>query len=165
MKLKFWSNLRSKSREVKESLTQIAIAGLNGLGEIWPDRNYKNFAEEVYMKNVIGFRCIDYIARSFSSVPWKLFNQISEDEREIVNNHPINQLLKRANPDTSFNFLTYEYISYLCLDGNTYMERVAPETGPNKDIPQELYTLRPDRMKILINPETGQKKGYEHEVL
>lgn len=160
MNWKFW---QGKPVEEKESITSVAIASMTGSGEIWPKRDYANYAKEVYQMNPVAYRCIDMISKCVSTVSWQLFNNISEEEREVVENHPINSLLKRANPETSFNYSTYEVMSYLLMAGNTYYERIRPLSGKNKGYAQELWTLRPDRMKILIDPATGRKIGYEHE--
>jgi HK97 family phage portal protein len=55
-------------------------------------------------------------------------------------------------------------VSYLPLAGNAYFEKLAPLTGPNKGIPQELYVLRPDRMRVMVDKTTGLKKGYEYDM-
>jgi len=71
-----------KRIESKVSRASGAIAtGIPG-GVVWPDRNYENFAKETYMKNVIAYRCIDLIAKSASSVTWKLFKKTGEKKNE-----------------------------------------------------------------------------------
>ena len=50
------------------------------------------------------------------------------------------------------------------MAGNAFLERVKPETGPNRDLVKELWTLRPDRMKININQQTGMKTGYTYTI-
>ena len=154
MKLKFWQ------REKKESRTGLLIgAGFPG-GTVWSDKNYASFAKETYMKNVIAYRCIDYISKSVSSVPYGLFRTLPDGEREQDFNHSFNNVLIRANPKTSWMMLVYAHISYFCMSGNAYMERVKPDSGPNRTDVKELYTLRPDRMQIKVNESTGQISGY-----
>ncbi len=158
MKLNLLEKFFLKRIEQKASKVSAAIvAGIPG-GVVWPERNYENFAKETYMKNVIAFRCIDVISKSVASVPWKLFKMVEdpdteEGKKEIVTNHPINAVLKRANPRESFTFLLLSHMSYLLMAGNAFMERVGPSTGPNQGKVSELYTLRPDRMKILTGRE------------
>ncbi len=129
----------------------------------WTPRDYANFAKETYMTNLIAFRCIDMIAKSVSSVSWKLF-QKTGDEATVIENNPINDLLRRANPEESFSYLNYKTVSYLAMAGNVYIEQVRPETGPNQVTPKELYALRPDRIKIQVNETTGQKTAYIYTV-
>jgi HK97 family phage portal protein len=44
-------------------------------------------------------------------------------------------------------------MSYLLVSGNGFIERVGPSMGSNQGVIKELYTLRPDRMKILTNDQ------------
>jgi HK97 family phage portal protein len=148
-------------RPLKNSRTAGAIVtGLPG-GEVWPDRNYENYAKETYMKNVIAYRCIDVIAKSASSVPWKLLREIDEKKYEAVQEHPINAVLKRPNPRQSLTWLNYSIVSYLCIAGNSYVEKVSPAGGQNQGQVKELYCLRPDRMKIKTNTK-GEISGYTY---
>lgn len=178
MKLNFLEKYvlkRISSREQKASRTAGAIVtGIPG-GVVWPDRNYENFARETYMKNWITFRCIDLIAKSTGSVPWKLLRRVDERKYEPVPDHPINMVLKRPNPRESLTFLVYSIISYLCFAGNTFIEKVGPSTGPNQANVRELYSLRPDRFKINTDKEgniisysyniNGQEVTYEVDIV
>ena len=157
MNLKFW-----KKREEKTSRTAVIVGtGFPG-GVVWAERNYENFAKETYMKNVIAFACIDKIAKAVSSVPWKLFKKIGEGEKEELNEHPFNSVLKRANPENSWMMLSYSHISYLCMSGNAFLERITTDTGGNIGQVKELWSLRPDRMKINVNDKTGLITGYTY---
>jgi HK97 family phage portal protein len=113
----------------------------------WSPRNYQNFAQETYMKNVIAFRCMDYIAKSVASVDFKLYKQ-SGTERTVVENHPLNRILTRPNPSDSWSFFMIKNIVYLLISGNDFIQRISPTTGRNSGIPQELHVLRPDKMVI-----------------
>lgn len=124
----------------------------------WPQKDYYNFASETYMKNVISFRCIFYIATSLASVKWDLYRK-DEDEKEKVTDNPISKLLKRANPQESFVFLIQKLISYYLISGNSYIEKVAPANG----IPKELYVLRPDKMTIRTDEKSGLINRYIYD--
>jgi HK97 family phage portal protein len=131
-------------------------------GAVWTPKDYENYAKESYLKNVVAFRCIDEISKCISSVAWKVFEQINEDAREAISNHPMNDLLNRPNPRDSFSFLMLSLSSYLVMSGNSFIERVSPDSGDNKGIPKELHVLRPDRMKILTS--NGILSGFEYKV-
>lgn len=146
-------------RAIKVSRT--AILNIREGVARWSPRNYKKFAEETYMKNVIAFRCMDYIGKSVATVPWKLYQKI-DDKRETVSDHPINKLLEKPNPNESFNFLMLRYVVFLLISGNSFFEKVAPETGGNSGIPAELYVLRPDKFKINLNEQTGTVQSYTY---
>ena len=129
-------------------------------GVSWPEANYDNFARETYLKNIIAFRCIKMIAESVSSVEWELYKEDSDGGKEEIDNHEILYLLKRPNPDDSFNFLILKAISYFVMSGNMFFERVSTSSSGNSNIPKELFILRPDKMTININKITGQIDGY-----
>lgn len=156
---------RRINRILEEKASQVqALLSVGGGGAVWADQDFENFAKESYLKNVISYRCIDLIAKSVSSVPWKLFREKGDDAREEILVHPIVPLLKRANPQDSFSYIMLANTAYLVMNGNCYFERVRMSGGEGARYPKELYTLRPDRVSIQINDNTGQKTGYKYMV-
>jgi HK97 family phage portal protein len=70
-------------------------------------------------------------------------------------------LISRPNPLQGKYELIESAVCHLYLSGNTYMECVgAPGQGA---VPQELYVLRPDRMKVIPDP-VHYVRGYEYSV-
>lgn len=151
-------------REEKSSLAASIIAAPGSGGVIWTPRGYENFSKETYLKNVTAFRSIDEIATNVSSVPWKEFRRIDEDKREVSTDTAIAEVLKRPNPNESLEFVMLSATAYLVMSGNSFFERVVLEGGPNAGNIKELYTLRPDRFKLKINPSTGQLEKYIYMV-
>lgn len=152
-------NIFKKMFARKESRTVITFSKYGNVK--WTPKNYTNYAEETYMKNVIAFRCMDYKAKSVASVPWKLFKQL-EEGREMIKQHPIIELIKRPNPQYSWQVLMIRCLIYFDISGNSFFEKVSPDTGPNITIPQELYNLRPDKFKIEQN-DKGQIIAYIYD--
>ena len=151
--MSFWQRLFSKATPA------IGASTFGDSGVAWTEQRYDKQVQESYLKNVIAFRCISEIASAVSSVPWNLYRHSSQEERIVVENHPIIKLLTRANPSEGFAFLMFKSTGYLVMTGNTYLERVSPDTGPNRGIPKELYSLRPDQMKILVNNDISEYQG------
>ena len=153
-------------KQTEQKVSKIAPLLVVGNGTaIWPSKDYETYCLEAYLKCVISFRCVDIISKSASSVPWNLFRETSEGKRETIKNHPVNKILKRANPRQSFTSVTLSNMAYLLLNGNAYMEKTGPDSGPNKGIPFELYSHRPDRIKIIpvVDGSTkGQIAGYSY---
>lgn len=147
-----------KESEVQKILVQ------GGTGAIFTPKRYDLYAKEVYLKNVIGYRCIVEIANAVGSVEWGLFRQAKDGKRIEVFNHPVNRILTRANPYEAFGTMLGNATAFMVLDGNAFVERKGPQTGPNKGIPKEMYSHRPDRMQILVDPPTGLLKGYKYVV-
>lgn len=151
------------SRKRKASATTSIIIEGSG-GTVWTPQDYENFARETYLKNVISYRCIDIIAKSVASVPWQIKRRLPNGEAVAVNAHYLNSIFQRPNPDKSWASLMVESICYLLISGNIFIEKVSTSGGPNRGKVQEVYSLRPDRMKILTNPYTGRLAGYEYTV-
>lgn len=128
----------------------------------WSTRNYRNFAIEAYMTNFVSFRCIDMIAQSMCSVPWKVFKKV-DDGREEQPEHPLSRVLHRTKPTEGFSAFQYGATAFLALDGNTYIEKLSTDTGPNRGIPQELTVHRPELIKHVLDENTKQLIGYALE--
>lgn len=134
-------------RERKESAVGFLHAMINASGPVWAPRDYKNFAEEGYAKNVILFRCIFEIAKACSTVPLLLVDR--KKGKEEATDHPLMDLLDRPNPIQGGSALLESHYSYKMIAGNAFLEGVRPQ--PNLP-PKELFSLRPDRFSIRPNP-------------
>lgn len=141
--------------------TSVILPG--GSGAIWKPRDYDTFAQEAYLTNVVSFRCIDEIAKAMESIDWYIERFKKDGSTEEVTDHPVLELMYKPNPEYSWGELIYSHIAFGIIAGNGYMEALAPESGPNKGIAKELWSIRPDRMSILVNPSTGLRTGYEYQ--
>jgi len=155
----FWNrknkNINPKSK--KDSAVQgIMVSGMQEA--VYSDRDYANFAKEGYIENVICYRATTVISKSVASVPWKLYRKLANGETEEVQDHVILNTIKRPNRSMGWTALSQELIAYLIIAGNSYVERVT--TFNEKEIPSELYIVRPDRMNIKINTVTGEISHY-----
>ncbi len=156
---KLFSMFRKESRT-----TQVRVAAVGSGGTIEPVRNYENFARETYLKNATAFQAITCVAWNVSIPPWGLFKRLPDGNREQITDDPLVEVLKRPNPSESLAFLMLRASAYLAMSGNSFFERITQDTGPNRGILRELHALRPDRMKILVEPTTGQLRGYKYTV-
>ena len=100
---------------------------------------YEDLAKEGYLKNAIVYRCVNEISKGASAVPFiiKLGDQIIEE-------HPLIDLLMRPNPLQSYSEFFNSLYGYVLLSGNAYILKVGSEMGT----PKELHQLRPDRIQI-----------------
>ncbi|RMD52390.1 phage portal protein [Candidatus Parcubacteria bacterium] len=141
-----------KSQPHEEKLSAAYQTHVQGLPTaIWSPNNYRGFSEEGYKTNVIAYEAINKMARAVASIKWKVVSGGEE-----IENHPVAELLRRPNPVQSGQEWWMMKISYLLISGNAFDERVV-EGGRLL----ELWTLRPDRMKI-IPADTGLPKAYEY---
>jgi len=126
----------SKTLETKNS----NMMGYFGVGtEEAKVYTYQQLAKEGYLKNAIVYRCVNEISKGASAVPLILKNG-----DEIVEQHPIIDLLNRPNPLQSYSEFFNSLFGYVLLGGNAYILKVGAEQGA----PKELHQLRPDRMVI-----------------
>lgn len=129
------------------------IITANSKNAIWTKNNAKAFAEEGYQRNVIAYQAINKIADSVASVPLMLMRKDQE-----ITEHPVLALLDRPNPMQSGVEFMRAHVGFFKIAGNAYMERVVANNTP-----RELYTLRPDRMKV-IPGDGGFPRGYVYKM-
>jgi HK97 family phage portal protein len=130
----------------KASQARVAMS-VERLGQpVTSPANYLAFSKEGYQKNAIVYRCIRLIAMNCAGIKWDLYTK-GKNPREIEE-HPILTLMDKPNPMQGWGSLFEAFISYLAISGNGYMEAIGPESGKP---PMELWTVRPDLMKIIPN--------------
>jgi len=150
---------RGKASRISRIITPRGAGGV-----CWTPKNYENYANETYLKNVIAYKAIDEIAKSVASVTWNQYRRISDDERQEVTDTDIAKRLKRPNPGEGFAFLMLKTTAYLVMCGNAFIERVGPTTGPNKGKVLELYSHRPDRFSMKFDLGSGQLAEFIYTV-
>jgi HK97 family phage portal protein len=104
-----------------------------------PKDSYHDLAKDGYQENAIVYRCVNEISKGAASVPFKLFRG-----EQPIEDHPLLDLLARPNPMNSGSEYFQTLYSYVLLSGNSFLLKAGPE---NRE-PDELYLLRPDRVKI-----------------
>lgn len=136
-----------------------SLLSLFNLGQaVWTPRRYDKFAEEGYQKNVVAYSSIREVAKGASSVPWRLYRNRGEKRIEIKD-HPLLKLLKRPNPMQGGACFLESVYGFFMISGNAYIEAVGPDNGQ----PREIYSHRPDRMKI-VPGRFGLPQAYEYSV-
>lgn len=122
---------------------------------VWSNRSYEAFAQEGYVKNVVCYKCISMIARSASSVEFKLYDK---NTNKTLQRHPILDLLANPNPlQNRFGFFENLYSDRL-ISGNAYIQAVSLN-----DTPKELFILRPDRVTIIVG-NSSLPIAYKYKV-
>ena len=114
---------------------------------------YQRLSQEGYQQNAIVYRCINEIANGAAAVKFKVFDGDTQ-----IENHPLEVLLNRPNPQMAGSEYFQALYSFLLLDGNSYALR-----SDVNGRPVELHTLRPDR--ITITPSKTQiPANYQYKV-
>jgi HK97 family phage portal protein len=145
------------SPERKASATGRLIALESGGRARWTPRDYAALAREGYTRNAIVFRAVRVTAESVGALSFLLHEGAAEHDT-----HPLLDLIARPNPRQDGPSFLENIAAHLLLAGNAYIEAVGidGEAGPNV---RELYTLRPDRMKVVPGPD-GWPQAYDYTV-
>jgi len=128
----------------------------------WTDKDYGNLAKASYETNDIAYSSIELFARNFSQIEFKLFETRGRDKEEIPE-HPLLSLLRRPNPKQGKGEFLENLVAFRLLSGNPYIHANVGEdpTVPNfNGKPEELWLLRPDRMKVI--PGQTDIAAYEY---
>jgi HK97 family phage portal protein len=135
------------------------------------------------------FSCVDRLARGAAGVPLVLYRAaggkeakgrlleglkgmnaiqrtrelkaaIARKEVEEIQAHPLLRLLAKPNDLYGGAALIESLIAYRAIAGNSYLEAVGPDRRP----PTELYSHRPDRVKLVTGNSQEPIRGYEYSV-
>jgi len=112
------------------------------------------YALEGYSQNPVAYACVAKIARSAASVCIKVM-RYQGDKKQEVESSPLIDLLDRPNPEQGWEEFLEAVISHRLISGNAFILRLPH----GAKAPQELYTLRPDLVKIEANNK-GQATAY-----
>lgn len=144
--------------EVKSSRAAALLVPFGVREAKFTPRQYDMLAAEAYQKNVIAYRCISLISRNAASVPWIVYEGKGRDKKR-VDEHPLLSLLQRPNPVQAGNALFEQLFGSYLIAGNAYLEAA----GPRGEAPLELWSLRPDRMRIVPGTQ-GIPSAYRYMV-
>ncbi|MFK7761236.1 MAG: hypothetical protein AB8B46_03875 [Candidatus Midichloriaceae bacterium] len=82
-------NKKNFAENLKSNALQSNSYYYNTGKPVWMERNYQQFAQEAYTKNVIAYRAINMIAGAAASIGLKVFDYKGRPNE----NHPIIELL------------------------------------------------------------------------
>jgi HK97 family phage portal protein len=167
------STLQKSNRQLRTSLKNISKATESrhfgtGYNSYSREDAFRPVSAEDYMmlfENYTHvFACVNVIAQNLAKLPLRLYNLNSKsatsDKRgDEVTDGPMWSLINRPNPMMTGYGLIYSMVAFLKLTGNYFGEKV----GSNSAEPVELWTLRPDWMRILPDP-VKMISGYEYYV-
>ena len=139
-------------RETKHSRTGPLIALTSAGRARWTPRDYANLASEGFTKNPVVYRCVRMIAEAAASTGMVVFaDGVRADD------HPLARLLAQPNPEQSGPEWLEGVYAALQTAGNAYVE------AAGGDAPEELWSLRPDRVTI-VPGRSGWPEAYEYTV-
>ena len=133
----------------------------------WSGRDFSTFAQEGYQKNSVAFRAINIVAQGVGSFQWYAASD-NEGENESPAAKGLEAIMSRPNPQTGGGAFWAAAVRFLLISGNAYVLLAGPsESAPRRrsDSParRELWLLRPDRVRAMIDSTTGKRVGYEYD--
>lgn len=152
-----WPFSKKVQQKLPDELSQVAMAVKSfTLPEVQPRWNL--FAKkdklwdvdtailEGYNASAAVYRCIEMRATLVSSVPWYAARKKSDGTIERLEiNHPLNQLINRPNPDTSWLEVMHEWSQSLDIAGNAYSTIIRGGVGGK---PTALWNIPARGMRI-----------------
>jgi HK97 family phage portal protein len=137
--------------EAKASRTARLLALEAGGRARWTPRDYAALTRESYVSNAIVHRAVKLVAENVAGVTLIAYEGAAERDQ-----HPLLDLIARPNPRQEQAAFLEAVATHLLLAGNAYVEAVA--LGATV---RELYTLRPDRMRVVPGAD-GWAEAYEY---
>src|SRR6185312_8098166 len=139
--------------ETKASPVGPMIVSAYGLSQpVRTPRRFDNLADAGYQQQPPIYRAINLISTACAGIPWVLYEKQGSNRRgKEIDQHPLIDLMQRPNTTQGWGKFFEAYISYIYIAGNSYVWANRAQNG--KGVPLELWTLRPDRMRIKPDPK------------
>lgn len=150
-----WDKWLKKKEE--KSVPLAPSGGLNWLSEV-PAWNKAELIRQYAQHNWV-YAVVSKIAQAVSAVNWRLYTEDSDGSQIEITEGPIYELLKRPNKFTSWQELIELTQIYLELAGEAFWVLTLNGRGE----PTEIWTVSPDRMSIVNDPDDFIK-GYVYRV-
>ena len=121
---------------------------------MWSSRDYLSLVRQGYQKNAIVYRCVRLIAQASASVPLC----VRRNDQCPTQDDPALNFLLSGNSENALIDILEQFYGYLHVSGNGYLEASLVD-----GVPRALYSLRPDRMRVLISRQ-GWPYGWEYQL-
>lgn len=155
----FFENWQNKPTDYKRKVHSEKAYFYEMNAPHWSSREYEQFADQAYIKNVIAHRAINMIAQAAASVPWALYKLNGKTAKLKIDEHPLLTLLHRPNPFYAGAEFFENIYAYKLISGNAFIYAL----GKENFTPRELHILRPDRVNIVAD-SSGSVAGYIHKL-
>jgi HK97 family phage portal protein len=145
-----------RSPETKASRTARVIRFEAGAPARWTPRDYAALAREGFVRNAVVHRAVKLVAENVGQCVF-----LAYEGARLSDPHPLTDLLARPNPRQEGAVFLESLAAHLLIAGNAYIEAVA--LGSDKTDVRELYSLRPDRLRVVPGPD-GWAAAYDYVV-
>ncbi len=122
---------------------------------LWQMTAFDAFVDEGFNRNSIIYAAIMYKARSKMAAPLRAYTGDPQRPEPLPPDDPLTKLVSRPNSQQSWPEFGALMEIYYNL-GNSFVLLVRPRGG---GLPESMFTLRPDRVRI-VPGDKGTIKGY-----
>lgn len=152
-----------KRKTKSNPVYQTILAGMFSKNPVWTKKDIARMTEAGYKNCCTVFACINERAGGAAGVPWQLFQKpTSKGGKKVkLEDHALINLMRRPNPMEGKSAFIMKTMAFYLISGNSYLTRVGPD-DPNAP-PREMYSIRPDRMKVLPGNQMEPIRGYKYE--
>lgn len=134
-------------------------------GPTWPVDEAENLTANAlaYRVSTWVYACVYAIQEAGSTLPLRLYQRKGQDREDWleINEHPLLDLLDRPNENEwdTWQAISSGLFADLELHGNWYLYMNLDDAG----LPTELFRMRPDRMKVVPDPQIWVR-GYVYDI-
>ena len=156
--------LRALTRglRIKQSPAYQTLVTTLGSNPLWTKKDIAKLAEAGYMNCAAVYACVTQIVEAAAMVPWTLYRKPTskDSKKEEIEEHDLLNRLHRPNPQEGGAAFIKNTLAYYEIGGNSFLIKVGPNEGP----PGELYTMRPDRTRVIPGNQFQPIAGYRYTV-
>jgi len=135
---------------------------LLGNNPIWTKKEIARLTEAGYQNCCTVYACVNERAGGAAGVPWQLFRKAAskDTKKEKIEEHALLDRMRRPNPAEGGSYFVMKTMAFRLIGGNCYVYKNKIGDMP----PTELYSVRPDRMKVLPGNQFEPIRGYRYTV-
>lgn len=146
-----------KPGEKRETPVASQILAIYGMGRaLWSSRDYATLTDAGYKNVAAVFGSIHLVTGGAAGIDWKVEKRTGKGKWERDDESDLWKILWKPNSREGKRRFIANALGYKLLAGNSYLWKSAIGSLP----PQELWTLRPDRMEILTGNAKNLIAGY-----
>src|SRR5690554_6792493 len=90
----------------------------------WSDWSTDKAVKEGFKASTWVYTCVYRLMKAAASVPWVVSRQVKQDEWEVIQGHPLEELMKKPNPFMSGQDLIERLTAHLYLGGNGLLTKI-----------------------------------------
>jgi HK97 family phage portal protein len=122
-----------------------------------PTHDVRTLLDQGYRRNAIAFAAIQQITTSISQLPPKVYDRKGDEVEDTM--HPLNQILKRPNPEQSWRAFCSGAAMNAISVGDAYLHKVRNAMS----MPVQMWNLRADRIHPIVGTK-GYVENYAYRI-